>query len=144
MMENAGALIYCTKTNRYLFLLRNGHGYSGTWGLPGGKMEQGELASDALAREIEEELGGVISGSKLIPIETFASRNGFFFYYTFLITVEEEFLPELNSEHRGFAWTELTDHPRPLHPGVWRTINAAGVDAKLKTAIGTAANIVTV
>lgn len=136
MIESTGALIYCTQTRRYLFLLRNGHKYSGTWGLPGGKVDAGETVAEALAREIVEELGGVIQGAKLIPIEKFTSDNGKFTYHTFLIPVEEEFLPVLNNEHRGYAWVAVEDHPKPLHPGVWRTINFEEVVSKLKTVQG--------
>lgn len=133
MIEGTGALIYSTKTHRYLFLLRNGNKYSGTWGLPGGKIDRGETVAQALAREIEEELGGVIAGAKLIPIEKFTSDNGKFTYHTFLIPVDDEFVPVLNNEHRGYAWVAVEDHPKPLHPGVWRTINFNEVVAKLKT-----------
>ena len=133
MIEGTGALIYSIKTHRYLFLLRNGSKYSGTWGLPGGKIDRGETVAQALAREIEEELGGVITGAKLIPIEKFTSENGKFTYHTFLIPVDDEFVPVLNDEHRGYAWLSVEDHPKPLHPGVWRTINFNEVVAKLKT-----------
>jgi len=135
VIESTGALIYCTQTNRYLFLLRNGSKYQGTWGLPGGKLEANELVSVGLAREIEEELGGVIPGCKLIPIETFTSDNGKFAYHTFLIPVEQEFVPFLNHEHRGYAWVRLEDYPKPLHPGVWRTINFDIVSAKIRTVV---------
>lgn len=137
MIESTGALIYCTLTNRYLFLLRNGNRYQSTWGLPGGKLEAGELVSEGLAREIQEELGGVIAGCKLIPIETFTSDNGNFVYHTFLIPVEQEFVPFLNHEHRGYAWVQLDDYPRPLHPGVWRTIKFNTVAEKIRTVVST-------
>lgn len=133
MIESTGALIYSTSTKRYLFLLRNGARYSGTWGLPGGKIDPGETVAQALAREIEEELGGVINGAKLYPIETFTSDNQKFTYHTFLIPVEVEFVPVLNYEHRGYAWCAVEDHPKPLHPGVWRTIKFNEVVDKLHT-----------
>lgn len=133
MIESTGALIYSTSTKRFLFLLRNGAKYSGTWGLPGGKVNAGETVAQALEREIDEELGGVIPGAKLYPIEQFTSDNKKFTYHTFLIPVEEEFVPDLNDEHRGYAWCAIEDHPRPLHPGVWRTISFAEVVGKLKT-----------
>ena len=123
MIESTGALIYSVKTHRYLFLLRAGTRYSNTWGLPGGKVDPGETVAQGLTREIQEELGGVISDCKLIPIEKFTSENGKFSYHTFLISVDDEFIPELNEEHKGYAWCGIEDHPKPLHPGVWRTIN---------------------
>ena len=131
MITATGALIYSIRTNRYLFLLRNGTRYYNTWGLPGGKIEPGETVEQALMREIEEELGGIIRGCELVPIETFVSDNSYFTFHTFLIAVEDEFIPELNIEHKGYCWTHITDHPRPLHPGVWRTISFDTVIKKL-------------
>lgn len=133
LVESVGAFIYCTTTKRYLFLLRNSSKYSGTWGVAGGKIELGESIVDSLLREIQEELGGTIKDPKLIPIEKFTSDNGNFTYHTFIAPVDEEFTPMLNNEHRGYCWVELDDHPKPLHPGVWRTINFASVAEKIKT-----------
>jgi 8-oxo-dGTP pyrophosphatase MutT (NUDIX family) len=132
-IESVGAFIYCISTKRYLFLLRNSSKYSGTWGVAGGKIEFNELIIESLLREIEEELGGTINDPKLIPIEKFTSDNGNFTYHTFIAPVDEEFVPKLNDEHRGYCWVSLEDHPKPLHPGVWRTINFKAVVAKIKT-----------
>lgn len=68
-----------------------------------------------------------------MPIEKFTSENQSFVYHTFLIVVEEEFIPTLNEEHRGYAWVPLDNYPKPLHPGVWRTFNFKSVVKKLKT-----------
>ncbi len=133
MIESTGALIYSTSTKRYLFLLRNGAGYSNTWALPGGKIEVGETVAQGLMREIKEELSGVIVGAKLYPIEKFTSDNQKFVYHTFLIPVEAEFIPILNNEHKGYAWCGVENYPKPLHPGVWKTINFNEVVSKLKT-----------
>lgn len=133
VIESAGAFIYCTNTCRYLFLLRNNSKYSGAWGVVGGKIEPNELAIASLVREIQEELGGLIEDPKIIPIEKFTSDNGNFIYHTYLIPVTKEFIPILNNEHRGYCWVHLEDHPKPLHPGVWRTINFEAVVSKIKT-----------
>ena len=119
--SSCGALIYCSKTSRYLFLLRSGGRYPNTWGLVGGKVESGETVLQGLHREILEEMGGEIRDAKVIPIEHYTSNKNTFMYHTFLIKVEEEFVPELNNEHKGYCWVKLDDHPKPLHPGVWRT-----------------------
>ena len=133
MLASTGALIYCTKTHRYLFLLRNTTKHSGSWGIVGGKVEAGETVAQGLQREIREELGGVIKGAKIIPIEQYTSDNNKFVFHTFLISVDEEFVPDLNSEHRGYCWVSLEDHPKPLHPGVWRSFNFSAIVDKLKT-----------
>lgn len=133
VIEGVGTFIYSTSTHRYLFLLRNTKKYAGTWGLAGGGIEAGEQLLDSLYRELDEELGYDFTQTKVIPIEKFTSDNGHFNYHTFLIPVDEEFIPLLNNEHRGYCWVGLEDHPRPLHPGVWRTINFSAVVEKIKT-----------
>jgi 8-oxo-dGTP diphosphatase len=127
-----GALIYSRSTHRYLFLLRNQKRHAGSWGLVGGGVEPGESPTAALQREIQEEIGS-ISYEKIIPLEKFTSDNGTFEYHTYVIPVDAEFVPVLNDEHRGYAWTSIDDHPKPLHPGVWRTFNFRVVLEKIKT-----------
>lgn len=127
-----GALIYSRSTHRYLFLLRNQKRHAGSWGLVGGGVEPGESPTAALQREIQEEIGS-ITYEKVIPLEKFTSDNGTFEYHTYVIPVDAEFVPVLNDEHRGYAWTSIDDHPKPLHPGVWRTFNFRVVLEKIKT-----------
>jgi 8-oxo-dGTP pyrophosphatase MutT (NUDIX family) len=131
--QATGALIYSQKTKRYLFLLRDGLRYAGTWGIVGGKVEENERIVEALYREITEELSVDLSHNKIIPIETFTSDNRMFVYYTFLILVDDEFVPRLNHEHRGWTWVPLLDHPRPLIPGVWQTFKFKVIIDKIST-----------
>lgn len=130
--NSCGALIYCTKTNRYLFLLRKGGKFPNTWGLVGGKIEAGETIEQGLNREIQEELGGEIKGAKILPIEQYTSDNNKFIYHTFMIKVEEEFVPMLNHEHDGYCWVPIEYYPRPLHPGVFRTFKFDHIKDKIK------------
>jgi 8-oxo-dGTP pyrophosphatase MutT (NUDIX family) len=132
-IEGVGTFIYSISTHRYLFLLRDTSKYSGTWGLAGGKIDPGEYLLESLHRELSEELGYDFTNTKVIPIEKFTSDNNRFSYNTFLIPIVEEFVPVLNHEHRGYCWVGLEDHPKPLHPGVWRTINFRSVVEKIKT-----------
>lgn len=129
--HSVGALIYSIRTKRYLFLLRDGYKFAGTWGLVGGKIEADETPIKALLREMKEEIGGIITDPKIIPIEKFTSDNGNFSYHTFMTPVDDEFMPELNTEHRGYCWVKLGDLPKPLHPGFWKTINFDSVMKKL-------------
>lgn len=127
-----GALIYSISTKKYLFLLRNQKKHAGSWGLVGGGVEINESPIDALHREIVEEIGP-ININKIIPLEKFTAENTNFEYHTYLVSVNNEFIPTLNNEHRGFAWTGIDDYPRPLHPGVWRTFSFKSVVDKIKT-----------
>jgi 8-oxo-dGTP pyrophosphatase MutT (NUDIX family) len=87
----------------------------------------------SLVREIQEEVGEDYTNRKFIPLETFTADNRKFVYYTFLVGIDKEFVPKLNPEHRGYCWVELDDHPRPLHPGLWRSFNFDIVKKKIKT-----------
>ena len=78
-------------------------------------------------------MGVDFSGVKLIQIQKFTSDKNNFSYHTFILPITEEFIPQLNYEHRGYCWVSLDDHPKPLHPGVWRTINFKEVVNKIKT-----------
>jgi 8-oxo-dGTP pyrophosphatase MutT (NUDIX family) len=131
LIVGCGALIYCTKTKRYLFLLRDKGKYSDTWALVGGKIENQESIIEGLYREINEELGGSILDAKLLPIDKFSSTNEKFVYHTFLIKVEEEFVPDLNLEHKGYCWVSLDHVPKPLHPGLHRILNSDSIRTKL-------------
>lgn len=130
---SCGSLILCSATNRYLFLLRDDGRYPNTWGLVGGKVESGESVLQGLVREIKEELGGEIKGAKIVHIEQYASKDQKFIYHTFLIKVDEEFTPALNKEHKGFCWVPLENYPKPLHPGVYRTIKIGANQEKIRT-----------
>jgi 8-oxo-dGTP pyrophosphatase MutT (NUDIX family) len=127
-----GALVYSKQTHRYLFLLRNHKRHAGHWGLVGGRVESGESPIEALTREVVEEIG-TIEYSKIIPLEKFTNESNRFEYHTYLIPVDDEFVPRLNDEHRGYAWTAIADHPKPLHPGVWRTFSFKVILEKLET-----------
>ena len=86
-----------------------------------------------LCREIQEEIGQDFTKKKFIPLETFTADNRKFVYYTFLVDCDREFVPTLNAEHRGYCWVELDDHPKPLHPGLWRSFSFEIIKKKIKT-----------
>lgn len=131
MIQSVGALIYARDTNRFLFVLRNGHRFDSYWGLVGGKVDKGEAVGHALTREITEEINLTVTGEKFTPLDTFTSENGRFVFYTYLLVVEREFMPKLNNEHRGYCWCYLEDHPRPLHPGLHVTFKTDDIKNKL-------------
>lgn len=128
---SAGIFFYSNKTKRYLYLLRNESRYPTSWGIPGGKVEEGETLLEGVIRECEEELGYFPQNYKLIPIQKFV--NNTFIYNTFFCEIEDEFKPNLNNEHCGYAWVEEGFYPKPLHPGLFNTINFDVVKDKLKT-----------
>ena len=113
--------------------MRDDYRHPGSWGLPGGKIESGETMLGAMERECREELGAMPDYIKLVPIEQFTSSDGGFVYHTFFCTVAQEFTPVLNDEHVGWAWIKAGTWPKPLHPGLWSTINFDAVRDKIET-----------
>jgi 8-oxo-dGTP diphosphatase len=128
-----GVWFYSQSTDRYLYLMRNDIKHPDTWGLPGGRIEEGENLLSAMYRECQEELGKMPDYTRLIPIEQFTTDDGVFSYHTFFCVVAEEFIPELNHEHFGYAWLDTSIVPRPLHKGLWSTINFDAVRNKIQT-----------
>ena len=128
-----GAWFYSTSTDRYLYLMRNDNRHPGSWGLPGGKVESGETLLAAITRECQEELGSMPEYVNMIPLEQFNTGDGKFAYHTFFVVVEKEFRPELNYEHLGYAWIESGAWPRPMHPGLWNTVNFDVVQDKISS-----------
>jgi 8-oxo-dGTP pyrophosphatase MutT (NUDIX family) len=126
-----GVWFRSNQTARYLYLLRNDSKHPGAWGLPGGKVESGETLLGGMERECIEELGSFPTYQKLIPIEKFTSADGDFVYHTFVCVVESEFVPVLNDEHLGYAWIDSGTWPRPMHPGLWSTVNMEAVQDKI-------------
>lgn len=132
-LRACGAVIYARKTHRVLFLLRNGDKHQNTWALAGGKVESNESINEALCRELREEIGIDAQGLKIIPLELFKSPDKHFEYHTFVCLVEEEFIPVLNEEHKGYAWCDTDSFPKPLHPGLWSSWSNKEIQKKLKT-----------
>jgi 8-oxo-dGTP pyrophosphatase MutT (NUDIX family) len=130
-----GVWFYSLNTQRYLYLMRNDPKYPGSWGLPGGKAQPGESLLDALQRECQEEIGQWPDYVSLAPLEQFTSADDSFVYHTFFCCVGREFQPYLNNEHLGYAWIDAMTWPRPMHPGLWNTVNLDAVRHKIDVII---------
>ena len=126
---SAGIFFYCKSTNRFLYLLRSDANYA--WGVPGGKIEKDETLLEGIERECLEEIGYFPIDAKLIPIQKFVNNS--FTYHTFFCSVDEEFVPKLNYEHVGYAWIGDGQHPKPMQPGLFSTVNIDIVKEKLET-----------
>jgi 8-oxo-dGTP pyrophosphatase MutT (NUDIX family) len=130
-LKAVGVWFRSRDTGRYLYLLRNDVKHPSTWALPGGKLEAGETLLGGMERECIEELGSFPTYKRLIPLEKFTSSDGGFEYHTWVCVVDTEFVPRLNHEHLGYAWIDAGTWPRPMHPGLWNTINLQAVQDKI-------------
>ena len=128
-----GVWFYAVNTGRYLYLMRNDLKHPGSWGLPGGRIESGETLIEAITRECQEELGAMPDYIRLVPLEKFTTADQHFAYHTFFCSVAQEFVPDLNHEHTGWAWLASGIWPKPMHPGLWSTVNFDAVRNKIST-----------
>lgn len=133
VIKAVGVWFLSRDTQRYLYLMRNDSRHPGAWALPGGKIEAQETLLGGMERECTEELGAFPQYQHLIPLERFTSADGEFEYNTWICVVDREFRPQLNHEHLGYAWIQRGHLPRPLHPGLWNTVNIETIQEKIKT-----------
>ena len=133
LFKACGALLLSNSTKRMLFLLRDNDTHSNTWGLVGGKVEDNETVMQALNREIFEEVGRQVAINKTIPLELFRSDDGNFEYHTFVCLIDEEFIPTLSDEHKGYCWCDVDSFPKPLHPGLFSSLSNTDIQQKLTT-----------
>jgi 8-oxo-dGTP pyrophosphatase MutT (NUDIX family) len=131
-LKAVGVWFRSRDTGRYLYLLRNDTKHPGAWGLPGGKVETGETLLGGMERECVEELGSMPDYLRLIPLEKFTSTDNAFEYHTWVCIVDREFVPVLNHEHLGYAWLDSGHWPKPMHPGLWSTVNLEAVQQKIE------------
>ena len=110
-------IMFRTEANTVLFLKRGpGGDFPGFWCFPGGTTEDDETPEQTAERETIEEIGHLPEGPKTLLL-TAPARDLRPEYTTFQQKAEEEFAPELNGEHVGWAWAPADQPPEPLHPG---------------------------
>jgi 8-oxo-dGTP pyrophosphatase MutT (NUDIX family) len=120
-----GGCIIAKDTHRLLLQQRTIEGsFPRNWAFFGGKVEENENIAQALLRELSEEIDLNIKDDvvKIYPLDQYHTRNSEFSYYSFVVLVENEFIPTLNYESGGYAWVEADYIPKPLHPGTRRTL----------------------
>lgn len=132
MIICSGGLFLSRDTKRFLFLLRTKGKTAGSWGFVGGRKEpEDQTPLDTLTREIYEELGAVPNIHKTIPLEQYTSSDQLFKYNTYVLIVDNEFIPTLNDEHSAYAWCDYNCFPKPLHQGVKASLNSKSIKTKI-------------
>lgn len=94
---------------------------NGMWCIPGGAMEPGETAEEALRREVREETSLEISDPRLFDVRAgvhMVYPNGDEVYYTDIVYVIENFVGELgfDDESSELRWFRLDSLPENIMP----------------------------
>lgn len=91
------------KHENKIFATQRGYGeFEGGWEFPGGKIEEGETASQALVREIKEELDIEVEVGKLIDTVEYDYPNFHLTMHCFLCTIKSGKI--VLKEHSAGKW----------------------------------------
>jgi 8-oxo-dGTP pyrophosphatase MutT (NUDIX family) len=99
----AAGIVFINPLNRVLLLCRQ----DGTWGLPAGRIEDGESPDEAARRETMEETGYI----PLMPLRMLGQYENLRAYSARC----DGFGVTINEEHTGFGWFDPQGLPAPLH-----------------------------
>jgi RimJ/RimL family protein N-acetyltransferase/8-oxo-dGTP pyrophosphatase MutT (NUDIX family) len=101
------AACYVDIEGKLLLLERSAHKSEGlTWGVPGGKIEKGELPVEAAMRELFEETNIVITSSNIKELGKLYIEKPAISYVYHLFQVKLDTIPQvvLNDENTRFLW----------------------------------------
>ena len=130
--RGVGAIIVSEQTGKVMTVLRSAQeSYPNTWTFAGGRVENLESDIEGLRRELQEELQ-LTKIKKITPLHRYQSRSKDFVYDTYVVVVPKEFIPELNWENSGYAWTDIDNLPSPLHPKARQMIGSSRLIKKFK------------
>lgn len=100
---------------------------AGMWGVPAGKLEQGETPEVAARRELLEETGiQLTSASRIAYLETLYIRKPDldYIYYMFEVHCNKKPSVDLSIEHSNYRWADSSDLKNlPLRPGVEKALD---------------------
>jgi len=98
------SLLLLVKNNKFLLVKRSflEKNYSGHWGLPGGSVEKNETPTDALIREIKEELGINLPNFRLL--KKYNENDWLINVYVYNSSEFDENNITLNQEHTEFGF----------------------------------------
>jgi 8-oxo-dGTP diphosphatase len=104
---------FIENNGRFLLLKRSlDKPQGGTWGMPAGKVSEGESLKQATIREIKEEIGLVIGENDLAkPVKMYVKYPEYdYVYYVYSLSVENELKINLNPvEHTEHKWVSAEE-----------------------------------
>jgi 8-oxo-dGTP pyrophosphatase MutT (NUDIX family) len=123
--RRAAGFLFRREDGRVLLTLRSDEVLDPeVWGIPGGRVEPGEILEKTAILEATEELGSIPA---YVILSKDVYRSGDFEYTTFLAGISdhdaEAWEPALNWENTDWGWYSISNLPRPMHPNVQRVID---------------------
>lgn len=104
---------YCEFDDKILLLKRTPHKLQGdTWGIPGGKLDEGETPRMAAVREVFEEVGISLQEENLEEIDTLYIRGTLMDYTFYRFRTRFAILPDINlnlEEHLEAVWITIEE-----------------------------------
>lgn len=117
--KGAGCIIVAKSTGRVLIPMRSCMVLEPyTWGVFGGAIDPKEDEREAVCRELYEEAGKKVKKDTLEELYVYEDNTASFKYTTYIVHVEDEFLPILNWENKTYNWFKFDEWPSPLHYGL--------------------------
>lgn len=93
-----------------LLLVRRGHGpAAGSWSVPGGRVEAGELLAEAVVREVREETGLECICGELVGWAELLEEGWHFVILDFEAIVLDRSEPSAGDDAAEAAWVPLSD-----------------------------------
>lgn len=136
IIQASGCILLSQDTKRILLQMRRPDKRNKIyWGFWGGSAEKNESPKETIERELQEELGYLPDIVKFYPLHKMINNINSFEYNTFLATVQNEFIPNLNNESEGYAWVNYDRYPEPLHPGAKSVLQNPQILSKIKTIV---------
>jgi 8-oxo-dGTP pyrophosphatase MutT (NUDIX family) len=98
---------FLERDGKILLLLRQDHKPQGnTWGVPAGKVDEGESKEDSIRREIIEETGYAVTGNIDFVATLYVRYPGYDFMYHmfhYIVADDTDIIIE-PSEHKAYRW----------------------------------------